>query len=688
MKTPNPDHPIRNTLKHLALAFALGVGLGAGSALAQPIIEVGGAGTIGVTPMTTAKVPATGVNWTAAGGQSGAGGGGIYSGLVSTAATTIAATGNVTLTFDHTYHFESGWDGGAVFVSINGGAFTYLPGSSFTTGGYDGITVSSAWPAGTAGRPAVFYSDTPKSVQSVADLGTWPAGTKIAVEFRGGWDEGLVRGPVAWEISTVKLTDAGPNDILKLNFTVDGPSGFTVSNIGTVAGPWKYLKPISKFEINADDLTADQYSLPVEVGTVIDLNNAKLSVVLLSGTLDPGDMFALFDLASGTTLTGAIDSISLPIGRWNTTNLAVNGTITYLGPPIPECPLGVWKPSANRGINPATGVAWAVGDTYRLAFVSSGTTTFVSNDIATYNSFVQGLAAASTKFPKLGNGTWKVLGSTEAENAKVNTGTNTGTGVPVLLMDGTTVFATNNADLWNGCPTRSGGTYYSVYMNENGVDVGFAQVGTGTNSSGGTVAAQWFGNSNGSTIVNLGLTTPNRYDRWMIQYHASNETPLRVYALSAPLTLQAMVVAKSYGDWAGGSFPSGKTLTDTNPALDFDNGGLPTGIEWVVGGDPTDGSDDAGKAPTFDNTTDPDNFLFIFRRSTAAGEDANTSIVAQYSSNLSGWTPAQTGVDGVTITPETDGFGSGIDKVTVAIPRTLALDNKLFVRLNVVVTTP
>jgi hypothetical protein len=45
-------------------------------------------------------------------------------------------------------------------------------------------------------------------------------------------------------------------------------------------------------------------------------------------------------------------------------------------------------------------------------------------------------------------------------------------------------------------------------------------------------------------------------------------------------------------------------------------------------------------------------------------------------------------VDGVTITPETDGFGSGIDKVTVAIPRTLALDNKLFVRLNVVVTTP
>ena len=36
----------------------------------------------------------------------------------------------------------------------------------------------------------------------------------------------------------------------------------------------------------------------------------------------------------------------------------------------------------------------------------------------------------------------------------------------------------------------------------------------------------------------------------------------------------------------------------------------------------------------------------------------------------------------------TDGFGSGIDKVTVAIPRTLAVGNKLFARLKVAVVTP
>ena len=36
MKTPNPDNPIRNTLKHLALAVAVAGGLLAGTAMAAP----------------------------------------------------------------------------------------------------------------------------------------------------------------------------------------------------------------------------------------------------------------------------------------------------------------------------------------------------------------------------------------------------------------------------------------------------------------------------------------------------------------------------------------------------------------------------------------------------------------------------------------------------------------------------
>jgi hypothetical protein len=157
------------------------------------------------------------------------------------------------------------------------------------------------------------------------------------------------------------------------------------------------------------------------------------------------------------------------------------------------------------------------------------------------------------------------------------------------------------------------------------------------------------------------------------------------------ITVDSGTAADPYGDWAadaGGNFLG--TLTDSNPDLDFDGGGLETGIEWVVGGDPTDPSDDAGKAPTFDNTSDPDKFLFVYRRTDDANADANTSIAAQYGSDLMGWTNAVhqgTEPGDITITEDDDFFGAGIGRVTVAIPRSLAVDAKLFARLEVAVTT-
>ncbi len=152
---------------------------------------------------------------------------------------------------------------------------------------------------------------------------------------------------------------------------------------------------------------------------------------------------------------------------------------------------------------------------------------------------------------------------------------------------------------------------------------------------------------------------------------------------------ETVVVAgtsSGYPGWTSGPFLG--TLTDTNPAHDFDGGGLPTGIEWVVKGDPTNGSDDASVTPTLDNTTDVNNFLFVFRRTTAAGGDANTSIAVEYGTDLSVWhnTIDNGEADGVTTSVDPGGFGTGIDKVTVAIPRTLAVGNKLFARLKVVVT--
>ena len=149
------------------------------------------------------------------------------------------------------------------------------------------------------------------------------------------------------------------------------------------------------------------------------------------------------------------------------------------------------------------------------------------------------------------------------------------------------------------------------------------------------------------------------------------------------------VSVSDYATWAGGPFLA--TLGDSSPELDFDGGGLDTGVEWVVGGDPTEGSDDSSKVPVFDNTTDPDKFLFVFRRSDLANADANTTIGVEYGSSLSAWFTAThegTGPTQISITEVDDFYDTGIDKVTVAIPRSLAVDEKLFARLKVAVSIP
>jgi hypothetical protein len=147
--------------------------------------------------------------------------------------------------------------------------------------------------------------------------------------------------------------------------------------------------------------------------------------------------------------------------------------------------------------------------------------------------------------------------------------------------------------------------------------------------------------------------------------------------------LAADIPATAYQIWA--SLYPGADLTD--PAADSDGGGLPTGIEWVLGGVPTQGGDDAGLAPVINATSDPDGkLLFTYRRSDAAAFDPNTAIAVEYGGDLSGWTAAVhqgTGTQDITISEVPD--GPGFTLVTVAVPPGLASGGRLFARLKVVV---
>ena len=108
---------------------------------------------------------------------------------------------------------------------------------------------------------------------------------------------------------------------------------------------------------------------------------------------------------------------------------------------------------------PATTVpnAWGLipsglstGDQFRLLFIPSTGIDATSAAIADYNTHVQDAAAAATAHADIQahSATFRVVASTEAVDARDNTGT-TGTGVAIYWLDGAKV-ADDNADFYDG----------------------------------------------------------------------------------------------------------------------------------------------------------------------------------------------------------------------------------------------
>ncbi len=123
---------------------------------------------------------------------------------------TMPTTGDTSpkLSFDHFVLTETGWDGGNVKISVNGGAYTVIPGSAFV------------FNAPTQINPAAFGNDNPMAGEE---------------GFTGG-DGGKVTG--SWGTSIVDLSAAGvaPGDKVAFRFDIGrdgcgGVEGWYVDNI-------------------------------------------------------------------------------------------------------------------------------------------------------------------------------------------------------------------------------------------------------------------------------------------------------------------------------------------------------------------------------------------------------------------------------------------------------------------------
>jgi hypothetical protein len=120
-----------------------------------------------------------------------------------TSPTYTASGGNVSLQFEHTHNFESAFDGGVLELSVNNGAFTYVPLSSFSENGYN---YTSALLNNFTNFPASFNGSVALRT-STLDLGAFNALDQFAFRFRAGADASVLSGNPAWTINSVSLTN-------------------------------------------------------------------------------------------------------------------------------------------------------------------------------------------------------------------------------------------------------------------------------------------------------------------------------------------------------------------------------------------------------------------------------------------------------------------------------------------------
>ncbi len=155
----------------------------------------------------------------------------------------------------------------------------------------------------------------------------------------------------------------------------------------------------------------------------------------------------------------------------------------------------------------------------------------------------------------------------------------------------------------------------------------------------------------------------------------AGNTAIRIdnFAISSPV---AGPGGTTYAIWSGGAAANDDTNGD----------GVQNAVAYVLGAADVNAVV-TGDVPTQDNTTDPDFYIFNFRRSDEAAADTTTTIAVQYGNDLVGWTTAVDDATDVVITETDDFYDTGIDKVEVKLRRSvLAPGGKLFARLLVTVT--
>lgn len=283
---------------------------------------------------------------------------------------TVGLAGTVRLSFEHRHSLEdevNRWDGGAVFISVNGGPATKVPSSAFLLNGYDSTLIGNSKSV-LAGQPAFTAKSNGYNsgafITSVADLGRFNPGDTVQVRFRFAGDTNTTGGIPTWAVDNINLREglsssaftyqgvlresgapvAGPVNMrftLYNSSTESGPANLIAGPVlanGVVVGPGGVVTVPIDFGPNAFDERAAWIGVEVlKEGTFVPLMPRTAMVPAPN---------AAYASKAGTALSvqwGNITGKPAALPPWN----AVSGGISYtdglvgLGSPNPSSRLTV-----------------------------------------------------------------------------------------------------------------------------------------------------------------------------------------------------------------------------------------------------------------------------------------------------------------------------------------------------------
>ena len=178
-------------------------------------------------------------------------------------------------------------------------------------------------------------------------------------------------------------------------------------------------------------------------------------------------------------------------------------------------------PAAQAAVITAPGDGY--GGNYRLVFVTSNPHSPAPTLISEYNTVITGYATGQSELNALG-ATWRIIGSTQAVNARVNTGTTLedggATDVPIYNLAGQRI-ADDNADLWSsniGNSSPGGGGLANALTRQDGTTPANWGWFTGTNADGTTPALHYLGSTSPEPNVNagdVGQGNDYSFDNWL-----------------------------------------------------------------------------------------------------------------------------------------------------------------------------